>query len=194
MGRGLGGPPHYLWETRVSWTGREGVKNQQPPHPPPPETSPISLPAAQPSPARLAEGTETDLTHSSSGATETSPSTAASRQLTAVARDRMPGLGVRDSTRAVNVCPRPSGPQRGPRDPRSPRRDIRARLSRQPASGVQSRRGRCAANSAKACQAVSRGEACTQSAAWTPKLPPSSPPLVKYLSHRSAHRDLESRS
>lgn len=33
-GRGLGGPPSDLWETRVSWTGREEVKNQQrpPPH------------------------------------------------------------------------------------------------------------------------------------------------------------------
>lgn len=42
-GGGLGGPPNDLWETRVSWTGWEGVKNQQPP-PHPPQTFPCASP------------------------------------------------------------------------------------------------------------------------------------------------------
>lgn len=59
---------------------------------------------------------------------------------------------------------------------RSPRRDIRFRLSRQPASEFQVG-GAGAWQTARRPAWLSR-EVCTQSAAWTPKLPPSSPLLV----------------
>lgn len=91
-GRGIRrSPPIISGRQECPGLAEKGLKTSSPP---PPQTFPISLPATHQSPTRLAEGTETDLTHTCSGATETSPSTTASRQLTAVARDRIAGLGV----------------------------------------------------------------------------------------------------
>jgi len=95
-GRGIRrSPPIISGRQECPGLAEKGLNTSSPrPRNPPPKTFPISLPATRQAPTRQAEGTETDLTHTSSGATETSPSTTASRQLTAVARDRIAGLGV----------------------------------------------------------------------------------------------------
>lgn len=81
-GRGIRRSPPLISERQeCPGLAEKGLKNS---NPPPPEMYPISLPATQQSPTRLAGATETDLTHTSRGATERNPSTTASRQLTAV--------------------------------------------------------------------------------------------------------------
>lgn len=118
-GGGLSNPPPPIISGRQECPGlaERGLNTSSPhPHRAYPETFRFSLPATQQPPTRLAEGTETDLTHTSSGATETRLNhDVQTADCSGEGSDSR--AGCRDSTRAVNLCPRPSEPQLGLRNP-----------------------------------------------------------------------------